>query len=168
MTATAVITQLASIEASLGLKEGTLHHPGALGGRRDGALLIAACAGGDAASGACWQLRRRPLPACCPTSLPPRTLQSAVPLAADAAATSDVLTLTGWAALAGVLALAVVLLAVAVACARRVCGLCGSGGGGSPGKPSRRGYTRVELTQQGADGDRPGASPGRLPRRHVV
>lgn len=30
MTATAVVTQLATIESSLGLKEGTLHNPGEL------------------------------------------------------------------------------------------------------------------------------------------
>ena len=69
------------------------------------------------------------------------------------------LTLTGWAALAGVFALAAVVLSLAVFAARRFCGV----GGG----PSRRGYTMV-VKQELAERGGAGASPGHLPRRQHV
>jgi hypothetical protein len=109
MTATAVVTQLAAIESSLGLKEGTLHNPAAASGK-------------------------------------------------------EVLTLTGWAALAGVFALATVVLSGLVYGARRCLG----------GNASRRGYTLVvkqELAHQGGrsleEGDGGQAVGAGLPRRHA-
>ncbi|KAL4439883.1 hypothetical protein ABPG75_002884 [Micractinium tetrahymenae] len=104
MTATWVLTQLASIEARLGLPHGSLHNP-------------AATAGGD------------------------------------------VLTLTGWVALAGVFALATLVLALGVFLLRKHTGL------GAP-NAAARGYTMVikhetELPQQQSAN-----SPGGLPRRY--
>lgn len=111
MTATAVVTQLAAIESSMGLKEGTLYNPAATSGK-------------------------------------------------------EVLTLTGWAALAGVFALVTVVLSGVVYGVRRWMGLGGNA--------SRRGYTLVvkqELAHQGGrsleEGGGGQAVGAGLPRRHA-
>lgn len=170
MTAAAVLTQLAAIESSLGLKEGTLHNPGETGGCRafglhdSKAASLPGCRVRHAAP--LWpapllHARTRS------TSTHPPPSSSSTPLraTAGAAAGTDVLTLTGWAALAGVFALAALVLSLVVYGARRALGL----GGGA----SRRGYTLVVKQELAAVGGH--ASPGRggagaggagLPRRH--
>lgn len=82
-----------------------------------------------------------------------------MPRAAAATAGSDVLTVTGWVALAGIFALATVVLSLGVFLLRKYTGL------GAP-NVAARGYTMVikhetELAQQAEHG-----SPRGLPRRY--
>lgn len=95
------------------------------------------------------------------TSIPPSACSTAA-----ATASKDTLTLTGWAALAGVFALATVVLALVVYGVRRGLGLGGNA--------SRRGYTMVVKQELAAELAHQGSSQGgasmahgpTLPRRH--